>query len=372
MGLSESLQELLQSLAAEGRRDSGGSFTLAAEKVSQRYRTLLELHPELPWLRFLQYCYRVRARRFRCVMGLLECQLSLAGSLEVAEIVDSLRRYPEAPDGDASLLHQVTWLFLAQQPRSQVLRVRLPGGHLRLEVGDSDFALSESEERLEDDLTLSVTWGSGWLGVFYEANRRAAVQRAMARRVGLFPGVVEWDGGLPAQSLPLPGRRRLVIATLVNRNQAERIPHFAWPRMRGTQVSLNGERLRDYMEDEGSCDWLALQQKEAGHYELSGDRWRLRLLFVYAVDRQPAQLLPVVDGCLLEPCALAGWPAGITVLAACPPDVRCDYSGMKLVDDEALRGFLAHLRRRYADSVFELVRDFDCEFATLGDLLAAD
>ena len=91
VGLSESLQELLQSLAGEGRRDSGGCFTLAAEKVSQRYRTLLELHPELPWLRFLQYCYRVRARRFRCVMGLSECQLSLADVYDKVDLAEPPR-----------------------------------------------------------------------------------------------------------------------------------------------------------------------------------------------------------------------------------------------------------------------------------------
>jgi hypothetical protein len=368
--LSDTLQELLHDLASEGQRDSGGMFTLAAEKVTQRYRNLLEHNPELPWLRFLQYCYRVRARRYRCVMGRSDCLLSLAGSLELTDIVESLRRYPDPPNGDAQLLHQVLWLFLAQQPGSQVLTVRLPGGHLRLEVGADTFALTEKRQPVEEDLQLQVSWTGGWLAMFREARRRASVQREMARRLFLFPGVAEWDGGLPARPLPFPGRIRLAIVHLVTRAQADRVAHFAYPPLRATKVVFNSQLVQqDLPRASDPCDWLVLESK-SGQSNLSGERWRARLFFAYCVSSQPALMWPILDGCLLSPVILEGWPAGITLLAACPPDLRCDYSGLKLVDDPSLRGFLSHLRKRYAQTLYQLVRGFDCGFATLGDLLA--
>ena len=369
--LSDRLQDLLQNLASEGTRDSGGIFTLAAEKVSQRYRSLLERNPELPWLRFLQYAYRVQARRYRCVMSLSQCRLSLAGSQEQADIIDSLRKYPLTPNGDSGVLHQVVWLFLAEQPLRQALTVRLPHGHLRLEVGPTDFALSEGHASVEEDLLLEVDWSSGWLGVFHEAARRASVQREMARRLTFFPGVVEWDGGLKPQPLSFPGRPRLVIATPVARTQSDRIPHFACPEMSAARLCLNAESMRETGVPRPECDWLVLQSRQLNDYELSGDRWRVRLLFVYSVSSEPAQFLPMVDGCLLEAMTLEGWPPGIKLMAACPPDIGTDYSGLKVVNDDSLKGFLDHLRRRYAECILQLASKFECPFSPLGDWLSA-
>jgi hypothetical protein len=150
--------------------------------------------------------------------------------------------------------------------------------------------------------------------------------------------------------------------------------HLELPGSRGPWFRLEGfqgEPLFRGGQEEGILVTSECSLGPARPYLLPGERMRVRLVFAYRPG--PAEWIPVIDGIRLEPRPLPGWPKGCWLVAACPPDLKTDYSGLKLVEGEAVHGFLEHLRERYARRVGELVVNFPVSarrFALLGDQLA--
>ena len=125
---STPLQDYLQQLASEGVADSSGFFTLSAHKVAERYRGLLQDNPALPWLRWLQFSYGLRARRYLAQMLRCEHRLSLTGLPSLDALHQAISAYPEPVGGQAGLLHEALWLFLAQNPDKMILELRTEKG----------------------------------------------------------------------------------------------------------------------------------------------------------------------------------------------------------------------------------------------------
>lgn len=365
--MSGPFQALLRELIQEGQLDSGGRFTLATAKVMERYGQLLSVHPELPWLAFLRYGYRVRARRLRCQLDLRECFLSLTGSPELQAIEQAVSAYPQSLDSDSALMHEVLWWFLAQQPEHLRLRVKSGRGHLELGVSPDEFSLQRGESALEDELELKVRWG--WRGSLRTATQRAQIQQAVTRVIPFFPARIEWDGGLDTVPFRWTGRHRMLLAHLVTSQQAANLPHMALRLdMRAAhQVGRLGE-LEVEAAGARNCDWLVLRQKVPGQVAVVGERARLRLLFRYGLDGQPARFLPVVDGCLLQPIQL-DWVSGVTVVCACPSDLKTDLTGLKLVEGPALQEFLRHLRERWIEEIESLKAEAHFDLGPLGEAL---
>lgn len=405
---STPLQDYLQQLASEGVADSSGFFTLSAHKVAERYRGLLQDNPALPWLRWLQFSYGLRARRYLAQMLRCEHRLSLTGLPSLDALHQAISAYPEPVGGQAGLLHEALWLFLAQNPDKMILELRTEQGCLSLTIGPDHFERSHSPENPEEDLRLRVFPSGGWISWVANLAQRLSIQSIMARRASLFPALLEWDGGLEPRRLDIEEfsqRRRLVLAHLVSQEQSSKIPHFACSQPvfhRPQRLCLNGQSCLDLPGDYDECDWyglhwggqlsdelcqeldlgLSLQKvgpqefrlKNSQQFVLSKGRMRVRLLLVYCQTSKPAWFLPVVDGVSLEPIPLLGWPDGVALIAACPADMKTDFSGLKLVDNDHLHDWLEHLRQSYARTLSQWLLQFPVSsraLAYLGDCFAS-
>lgn len=405
---STPLQDYLQQLASEGVADSSGFFTLSANKVAERYRTLLEQNPALPWLRWMQFSYGLRARRYLAQMLREEHRLSLTGLPCTEALQRALCAYPEPIGGQAGLLQEVLWLFLAQNPEKIVLELRTAQGCLTLTIGPESFERSQSLESPEEDLRLRVFPSGGWMSWLTNLAQRLSIQSIVSQRSSFFPALLEWDGGLEPRRLDVekfPQRRKVVLAHLVSQEQSAKIPHFACSQPlfhRPQTLGLNAERSLELPGDFDECDCYGLHwggdlegelcqdidlglslQKLAPHefrlsksqqFVLPRERMRTRLLLVYCQTSKPAWFLPVVDGVSLDPIPLKGWPDGVALFAACPPDMKTDFSGLQLVDNEHLHDWLQHLRQSYARTILRWVHQFPVSspaLAYLGDCFSA-
>lgn len=386
----DSLSAYLQQLESEGVRDSGGFFSLSSEKVAERYASLLSIQPALPWLRWLQLAYRLRARRCRAQLRNDEFRLQCAGCPELQGLHQALMDYPRPIEGRLSLLHEVLWLFLAQKPQ----RIVLTSAAGQLHIRPDGFEFRDPAGPTEEDLCIAVELQPNWLNFARRAWLSATLHREIRAQAASMPGVLEWDGRVVAEPWKFPPSCSLIITTLVARESSVGIPHLACPfpaevepvhvqvgprhlelpGSRGPWFILEGfqgEPLFRGAQEEGILVASECSLGPARPYLLPGERMRVRLAFAYRPG--PAEWIPVIDGIRLESRPLPGWPEGCWLVAACPPDLKTDYSGLKLVEGEAVQSFLEHLRGRYARRVGELVVNFPMSarrFAMLGDQLA--
>lgn len=381
-----SLDEYLQELAAEGTRDSTGLFTLSAERVASRYRGLLQEYPALPWLRWLQLACRCGARRSRCQMLRDEYRLMLTACDSGEALIEAVQSYPEPTPGTGGTLHEVLWLFLAQDPER--IELTVPGWLLRIEPGR--FERLPAPAQPEEDAVLRVVPSEGWFSRLGAGLKRAAIQRGVMERAAYFPGVLEWDGSASLIGLPEPDagvRRRLVVAQLVPRQRASRIPHFAYHAPAAHQPArlvVSGGNVWELSPHESGCDWFVLRLPQTASlglhaeswdglcvaktevelrlggsedYVLSGDRMRVRWLLMLSEGELVGRFRPFSQGIALDGRDLPDWPPGSIFMAACPPDLKTDYSGLKLVEDDNLRQWLEHGRSLVAAELRQLVHD---------------
>ena len=387
----DSLTAYLQELQSEGVRDSGGFFSLSAEKVAERYRGLLSQCPELPWLRWLQLAYRLRARRYRAQLLNGEFRLQFTGCPDLEDLHQALLDYPRPIEGRLSLLHEVLWLFLAQNPQ----RILLNSARGRLEITPEGFQLKSGSGPVEEDLCIRVEFPPHWLNFVRRAWTSASIHRAVCAQGAYLPGVLEWDGKTASEPWQVPSKASLVMAHLVSREASSNIPHLAsaFPANLRPSYLQVAEQLQELPDGDGlwvTLDGFGGPLRLAGpendgilmtpqwtlegsrSYLVPGQRMRVRLVFAYRPGA--SEWLPVIDGICLPPRPLVGWPPGCWLVAACPVDLKTDYTGLKLVEGEALQGFLQHLRTRYARRIGKLVSHFPMStqrFSYLGDQLAS-
>ena len=364
--MSDSLSDYVNSLRQEGEVHSSGSFSLVAQRVTERYQTLLQAHPWLPWMRWLQLGYQVQTRRVCCQLLRDEYRLSLTGCEFLDELQEAVQEYPAVPTGRSRLLQEVLWLFLAQQPQRIQLLTKHPSGHIWLELHQDQLRREIRPQRLEDELQLSVFPRRNWLDFLRLADLKlnSEIHLQFGLQKASYPAGLEWDGSERDPRAWIPQQLpELTLLTQVDPKMKGKIPHFFGP-----EESLLESRWRYFaqenrLEEGAGFGWSVL--------EGPSDSKKSRLLMHYSPQGGWARFYPFVNGVRLPAHPLEDWPMGITLYAACPEEISCDYSGLKLVSDEHLKHWLEHLHQRYQKRLNQMVTDFPATTRALNPLLQA-
>ncbi|MBX3167610.1 MAG: hypothetical protein KF760_09365 [Candidatus Eremiobacteraeota bacterium] len=373
------LERWLQQMQGEGERDSSGHFTVDAGSRLDRYRSLLELNPSLPWLQLTQWAHRQRAVaiEFRVLRDAVEW---VARGLQSDE--DWCERLGQVSGEDSLLLLLHAWKPQAMQfvwtHRKAGWAWAWPGPAQVQTRAVEDSVQGEMVVRLQ--ISLTPTQRRDLLSEFTARTHFAPIPMridgrphpsrldltsAQSRSFGVAADLVSARTQSGADYFavvhPAAHEARLTLvnagrATSMHQEPGEAPPgkvacyHLHHPELAAATCSkheiaidLGQLGLRD------SADFLDMPRRWSG-WSFLGIQFmaqtlrplRARSLYLLSAhpDKGTVFIIPVRQGVSLNPISTNGSRRGSTTISICPEGLKTDLSGLRLVEDAACGAWL--------------------------------